>query len=87
LRVLYLDSSPVSDAGLAHFAASKDLETLWVSGTKIGDEGLNRIKEFKNLTDLNLFTTKVSSAKVTELSKALPQCRIARETGTIEPKK
>jgi hypothetical protein len=87
LVCLYLDSSPVGDAGLAHFAESRDLELLWVSATRITDKGLAQIREYKKLTNLNLFTTQVSAAKVVELAKALPQCRIMGKESNGEPKK
>jgi serine/threonine protein kinase len=87
LHALFLDSSPVGDAGLAHFTDSKELTMLCVSGTRITDKGLDRIKGYKKLNHLNLFTTQVSPAKVVELAKALPQCQIDGKESNGEPKK
>jgi hypothetical protein len=87
LVCLYLDSSPVGDAGLAHFAECRELQLLWLSATRITDQGLAQVKGYKKLNSLNLFTTQVSPTKVVELAKALPQCQIMGKESNGEPRK
>jgi len=83
---LYLSSSKqVSDDCLVHCKEWKKLETLHVPGTQVSDAGLLHLKECKNLKSLELKDTKVTAAGVADLKKALPQCNIESDYGSIPP--
>ncbi len=54
-----------------------NLETLDVSGTKIGDAGILQLKTSKTLRSLNCRDTKVTRDAVNQLQKSLPNCAIS----------
>jgi hypothetical protein len=85
LNVLGLDGTKVSDMGLAHFKDCKSLTFLGLKGTQMSDAGLAYFKDCKNLAQLYVQKTKVTAAKIEELKKALPRCRIEWDGGVIEP--
>jgi uncharacterized membrane protein len=76
LTLLALDSTQVGDAGLSRFEGCKNLGFLYLDNTQVSDAGLDYFKDCKNLTYLTLQKTKVTRAKVEELKKALPRCKI-----------
>ncbi len=76
LTYLSLPGTQVSDAGLAYFKDCKSLTNIDLSSTQVGDAGLDTFKDCKSLTRLDLQKTKVTAAKVEELKKALPGCKI-----------
>jgi serine/threonine protein kinase/Leucine-rich repeat (LRR) protein len=86
LRRLHLGATRVGDAGLAHLANCKELTELFLNSTQTSDVGLDRFKGCKNLTHLSLVRTKVTAAKVEEMRKALPRCKIEWDGGVIEPR-
>jgi eukaryotic-like serine/threonine-protein kinase len=86
LMSLSLSGTKVSDAGLAHLKDCKGLTHLDLWGTQVGDAGLVHFKDCKGLTVLNVQKTKVTAAKVEELKKALPKCKIEWDGVVIEPK-
>ncbi len=75
------------DAGSANFKDCKNLTVLDLKDTQVGDAGLAYFKDCKGLTLLNVGKTKVTKEGVAEFAKALPQCKIEHDGGTIEPKK
>jgi eukaryotic-like serine/threonine-protein kinase len=85
LTALELTNTKVSDAGLAHFNDCKNLTLLYLSDTQVTDVGLAHFKDFKTLEILSIKKTKVTAARVEELRKALPKCRIEWDGGVIEP--
>jgi len=76
LTHLGLAGTQVSDTGLAHFRDCMNLLALGLNGTQVSDVGLAHFKDCKNLTYLGLKMTKVTAAKIEELKKALPMCKI-----------
>ncbi len=76
LTILWLQHTQVSDEGLAPFKGCQDLTDLNLAGTKVSDKGLAHFNDCKNLTVLRLQKTKVTAAKIEELKKALPKCKI-----------
>jgi hypothetical protein len=86
LIILGLDRTQVSDEGLAYFNQCKALTELELTGTQVSDAGLAHFAGCKSLTHLTLQKTKVTPAKVEELRKALPKCKIEWDGGVIEPK-
>jgi serine/threonine protein kinase/Leucine-rich repeat (LRR) protein len=85
LTSINLHNTSVSDVGLAHFQGCKDLEELRLNNTQVTDDGLTPFLDCKKLTLLKVKQTKVTAAKIDELRKALPQCRIEWDGGVIEP--
>ena len=55
-----------------------DLYWLKLDQTQVGDRGLLHLKGLKNLTILNLFGAKVTSAGVKDLKQARPSLLINR---------
>ena len=86
LNILNLEYTRVSDSGLANFKDCKNLVELHLAYTMLGDAGLAHFKDCKNLTYLGLLKTKVTAAKLEELKKAFPKCKIESDHGTYEPK-
>jgi eukaryotic-like serine/threonine-protein kinase len=76
----------MNDAGLAHLAGCKKLNTVWLDGTQITDAGLVHLAGLDELTNLILVNTKVTAKAIEELAKALPKCKIEWDGGVIEPK-
>jgi len=87
LRNLYLRKTRVTDKGLASVKGCKNLTNVDLIDTAVSDVGLDQFKDCKNLTLLRVQGTKVTAAKILELNKALPQCKIEWDGGVIEPKK
>ena len=53
-----------------------NLQLLWLSVTKITDEGLKNLKGLTKLQSLNLLSTKVTDEGVKQLQTAIPNCKI-----------
>jgi serine/threonine protein kinase len=77
---IYLEESDVSDADLKQFATLRNLRTLRLNGTQITDVGLSHLSGLKALVELHVERTNVTDAGVAELQKALPKCKIIRES-------
>jgi len=75
---LDLSSTGVTDAGLKKMAHLTNLTTLTLVDTEVTDAGLEHPAALKSLTDLNLRNSKVTAEGVTDLQKALPNCKITR---------
>jgi len=85
LTTLKLNYTKVEDTGLGSFKNCKNLANLYLHTTQVGDAGLAHFKDCKNLTALKLQQTQVTAAKIGELKKALPKCKIQWDGGVIEP--
>ncbi|MFI4849482.1 MAG: protein kinase [Gimesia chilikensis] len=66
----------LSDAGIEHLANLKKLKSLLLFLTPITDAGLKHLHGLKKLEMLDLRDTKVTSAGITALKQALPNCKI-----------
>lgn len=66
----------LSDAGFEHLANLKKLKSLQLFLTPITDAGLKHLHGLEQLEQLNLRDTKVTSAGVAALKRALPNCKI-----------
>lgn len=84
LRMLHLEKTAISDAGLAHVIKCAELTYLNLYGTKITDAGLGQIASLKKLQKLYLWQTAVTDAGVKALKAALPDLMI--DTGYNPPK-
>ncbi len=81
-----MTTTTVVDHPLLRQAKPLMLIGLDLSGTELTDNGLAYFKDSKNLTLLQIQRTKVSAAKVDEIRKAMPKCRIESDHGTFEAK-
>jgi hypothetical protein len=66
----------VTDDQLADLAGSKQLRILWLSGTNVGDEGIEHLKALRSLQIVHLTNTQVTREGAAELERALPRCQI-----------
>jgi len=55
-------------------------------GANLTDAGIRQREGLPNLTALDLCKTKVTAAKIDELKKALPKCKIEWDSGVVEPR-
>jgi serine/threonine protein kinase len=77
LRMLYLNGTKVTDAGVRHLVARADvLVGLRLADTAVTDAALPDLKKFTRVTALDLKGTKVTEAGAKELAAALPKCWI-----------
>lgn len=67
LETLYLNSTAVTDAGVAHLRGARNLKTLWLDNTKITDGGLASLAGLTNLEELLLSHTAVTDKGVGQL--------------------
>lgn len=67
LKVLSLNNTQVSDAGLKHLKRLTNLKILWLDNTQITDSGLEHLKGLTNLEYLTLRNTQVSDAGLDHL--------------------
>lgn len=84
LRVLYLNNTNVSDAGVAKLAPLEELRWLSLVGTSITDASIPTFEKFKNLTDLFLFQTKLTEKGIADYSAAHEEVNI--DTGNYRLK-
>ena len=77
-KILMLDHSPISDAGLKHLRRLPRLQYLNLSNTRITDEAVADLAQMRRLAGLNLRGTQVSDDGIACLRHALPACRISR---------
>ena len=85
LTAVHLYNTQVTDAGMVHFKDCKSLTYLNLNSTPVSDAGMVHFKDCKGLLNVSLLKTRVTAAKIEELKKALPQCRIEWDGGTISP--
>ena len=67
-RSLEPQSSPVTDAPLAHLKGLTELNTLGLQGTKITDAGLVHLKPLAKLRVLNLSQTRITDRNLKDLA-------------------
>jgi Leucine-rich repeat (LRR) protein len=85
LTDLSLGCPSITDLLVKKVAELKRLKRLSLVGADLSDVGIRHLEGLTNLTDLDLRQTKVTKDGVSVLQKALPQCRITWNDGTIEP--
>jgi eukaryotic-like serine/threonine-protein kinase len=84
LDFLGLGGTTVGDAGLAQFKDCRNLTTLRLDKSAVTDVSVDVIKRFNRLSLLTLQGSRISPAKVSEVRKHLPACKIEWDGGTIE---
>jgi Leucine-rich repeat (LRR) protein len=70
----------LTDLFAKNLAELKQLKRLSLAGSKIGDAGIKHLEGLTNLEALDLRQTNVTAAGIERLQKALPTCRIARDS-------
>ena len=75
---LNLESTSISDAGVAGLAGLSKLQTLNLSGTRVTDTCLETLSGLKSLKELNLSFTSVSEDGVTSFLVKVPGCEVKR---------
>ena len=76
LRHLSLASSQISDGDLNHLVALSSVESLDLSGTRIGNASVGNICKLPRLTELYVVDTNVTDEGISDLQEALPNCEI-----------
>jgi Leucine Rich repeat len=76
LRVLSLEKSSITDAGLSAIADQTDLVYLWLDDTAISDSGLAHLRQMRNLKYLYIRNSRVTDAGIDALKQDLPGARI-----------
>ena len=87
LAEVYIWSTSITDAGLAHLADCTGIHQIQAGNTAITDAGLRHLKRMNQMTYLWVNETRVTEAGVRQLAAALPQCLIRWDGGEIEPTK
>ena len=85
LKTLNLYCSDVVDKAFPDTKPPRNLESLCLDRTRVGDDGLGHLHRWKRLKKLVVTGCKVTRIGVDEVSKALPRCVIEWDRGTIDP--
>ena len=81
LEYLYLSWTCVTDAGLERLKGIRKLRVLHIDSlTEVTGAGLENLKQLNHLQELSLSGTLVEDADVEKLQKALPNCKIWRDS-------
>ena len=85
LKFLYLQETPITDAGLAPVAGFTSLTTLILTNTPITDAGLKHLRGLTSLSQLGLSKTRITDAGLAELAglKSLNRLELA-STGVTD---
>jgi hypothetical protein len=78
LKLLYLDKTNVTDAGLEHLKGAINLRELGLGDVPITDAGIEHLKGLKNLVKLSLKGTRVTATGAAEIQRAIPDLSIHR---------
>jgi eukaryotic-like serine/threonine-protein kinase len=84
LRVLWLDSSGITDAGLAALGECSGLTDVTLTNTRVTDRCVDQLTLCKNLTRLGLRNTQVTRKGVESLRAAVPQCQVDWDGGVAK---
>jgi Leucine-rich repeat (LRR) protein len=81
IKGLSLQFNRFTDKGLERVSHSHDLEALWVCGrdekpNDITDAGLGSLQNMKNLKELGIQNSLVTSEGIEEFSKVMPACKV-----------
>jgi hypothetical protein len=68
----------ITDQGLRHLSALREVEVLVLQGSNISDEGLKHLEGLTSLRKLWLICPRVTPEGVGNLQRALPKCTIQR---------
>ncbi|HUT94967.1 MAG TPA: hypothetical protein VMY37_36250 [Thermoguttaceae bacterium] len=84
LQQLY-GSRDITDAGLEHVARMTNLQALHLDYSQVTDSGVEHLGRLKNLNHLDLTGTSFTREGLERLHRALPNCEIEADCGTIRP--
>jgi uncharacterized membrane protein len=85
LRVLYLNNTGITDAGIAKLSPLVELRWLSVVGTKVSDASVETFAKLTNLNTLFLFETNLTDQGITRILDAKQDIRI--DTGNYRLEK
>lgn len=85
LRVLYLNKTQITDAGLSKLSTLSELRWLSLVGTRATDRSVETFAQLKNLSTIFLFESDVSSEGVRKLVDAHKELKI--DTGNYKLEK
>jgi hypothetical protein len=77
LRAVDLASTKVTEDGLENLQTLPNLQSLDLTSAPVTDEVMETLEAMTNLKVLKLHGTKMSSTRVDDLRKALPNCKIS----------
>jgi Leucine-rich repeat (LRR) protein len=69
LRVLNIESTAVTDAGLDVLISTPDLQSLRLSGTQVSDRGLKNLGGLSRLTELGIADTNITDSGMKSIEK------------------
>ena len=72
LRMLALNRTGITDAGLAHLEGMTELRSLLLEFTQVTDAGLVHLSGLRNLKGVWLTKTRVSEQGIAELKRTFP---------------
>lgn len=76
LEVLDLYAAPIEDVELIKFKDAKNLKIVNLAGTKISDKSIKIIESWKKLEQLEVGSSKITTAGIEKLHKILPNVNI-----------
>jgi hypothetical protein len=79
-KVLFLNGTKVTDAGLQDLARLKRLNILGLERTRVTDARLAHIEGMTMLKAVHLIDTGVTAQGVARLAKTLPGCALSSKT-------
>jgi hypothetical protein len=78
VKQLHRCGPSVTDAGIAHLTALRELELVTLDDSQITDAGLTKLAKLPHLRWLRIARTKVSDAGVAALRRSIPELKITR---------
>ena len=76
LRELDLSWTACSDETISAIAGHSNLQTLWVTGSKVTDASIPSFIKLPALRSLDVQRTNITAAGLAELKKRRPDCKI-----------
>jgi len=84
LRVLYLNNTEITDAGISRLSALSTLRWLSLVGTRVSDQSIPTFLKLENLTNLFLYQTAVTQSGLLQLANEHAEVKI--DTGNYRLK-
>ena len=82
LRVLYLNNTGITDAGLSRLTSLGQLRWLSLVGTRVTDESVQTFLKLEQLTNLFLFQTALTEEGLQQLNRGREE--VAVDTGNYK---
>ncbi|MGC1243806.1 MAG: c-type cytochrome domain-containing protein [Chryseosolibacter sp.] len=85
LRVLYLNNTPVTDAGVSRLSVLPELRWLSLVGTRVTDQSIPVFQKFRHLANLFLYQTGVTQGGIRQVIESHEDLKV--DTGNYMLKK